>query len=130
MVRWDHLKWEIYTPKNFIIGPLGSGSIQDESYRKAILGSEGSEKNSIPYLKKSKTGEDLFGVFEKNWKLYACKFCQMWIYAYNQLDDLFMVPANNILQKKVQNPLDFKNGPNVSIKAPVLKKLSLDDLLS
>ena len=72
------MKWVYLKSVDFIIGPLYAGEIREDIEIKTILRSESSIKNSIPYVKKETS---YFYPKDYDWRIFSCKYCQMWLFA-------------------------------------------------
>ena len=123
-----------------------------------ILLSESSVVNNVPYVKKvGNQHQQYIYQEEQDWRMFSCKYCQMWIFCVENQDKRIALPLNNLVidakdragaggskkhkrsrfgyhrrinEDAVMNKglLSFRNGPKVSIKAPVLRKIGLEDL--
>lgn len=83
--------------------------------------------NSIVYRKKVMNETDLFFKEDDDWKMFACKYCNMWVYAIDSQQKKVAVPLNNLISNKKIGLLNNRTGPRVSVKAPVLRKINLCD---
>jgi hypothetical protein len=127
--QWDEMKWGYLSPSDFILGPLYAGQITNKFYIKNLLCSEGPVENSLLYVKKTHQDAQYFKNSAEDWKLFSCKVCQMWVYAIETTEKIIAIPTNNRISKKRMNGLlQFKMGSKVSIKAPVMRKINLEEI--
>jgi hypothetical protein len=46
-MKWESLKWAYFERDDFVIGPMGRGSIQNSNHRKIFMKSNTIDNNSI-----------------------------------------------------------------------------------
>lgn len=80
-LRYDEIGWTYLKCEDFIIGPLYAGEICEDMEIKTILRSESSIVNSIMYVKKAGPENTYFYPKDRDWKMFSCKYCQMWLFA-------------------------------------------------
>ena len=94
-VKYDRLKWGYLGREDFILGPKGSGIIRDgpekETQRQILTASLSIDENCEPIDLVSDNSRDR----DNDWKVYKCKYCYVWMYAYNKEEDCFSVLLNN-----------------------------------
>ena len=128
-LSWSKIRWKYFKPSEFILGPLYAGQISNKFYVKNLLCSEGPVENSIVYSKKASQDSQFYKNNDEDYRIVCCKICQMWVYGINTKEDKIAVPINNRVTKRKSGLLQFKfKGGNVSIKAPVLRKINLGDI--
>lgn len=128
-LQWEEVKWGYFKPSDFILGPLYAGQISNKFYVRHLLCSEGPVENSMVYVKKTGQETQYYKSAEEEYRLFCCKVCHMWVYGIETNESKIVVPTNNLITKNRKNGLlQFKAGSNVSIKAPVMRKIVLDDI--
>ncbi len=80
-LRYEEMQWTYLKSEDFIIGPLYAGEIREDIEIKSILNSESSISNSIPYVKKAGPETSYYYPKEHDWRMFSCKYCQLWIFA-------------------------------------------------
>jgi len=93
-----------------------------------MLNSEGTVKNSMVYIKKINPESQYFYENADEWRLFSCKTCQMWVFGVENVKNKIVIPLNNLRDNDKQGILKFRSGPKISIKAPVLRKVGIDDI--
>jgi hypothetical protein len=92
--KYDKLRWGYLSREDFVLGPMGSGIIDDsitlESQRIIATASLTIDQNFECMESGNKNTER-----DSNWVIYRCKYCYTWMYSYSQSDELFAVLLNN-----------------------------------
>jgi serine/threonine protein kinase len=128
-IPWEKMKWGYFKPSDFILGPLYVGQVSNKFHMRHLLCSEGPVENSVPYVKKIPQDSQYYKNSQEEYKLFACKVCHMWVYGIEAAENKIVVPTNILVTKRNKNGLlQFKSGPKVSIKAPMMRKINLDDI--
>ena len=130
-LNFPEVKWRYFKPSDFLIGPLYTGQVRDKFFVRHLLCSEGPVENSVTYVKKSAGESQFYQSHEGEYQLACCKICQMWIYGIRADDKSIAIPWNNIITRTRRDGLlQFKTGSanSVSIKAPVMRKITLNDI--
>lgn len=132
-VNFEELKWRYFKQSDFIIGPLYTGQMNNKFYIRHLLCSEGPVENSVSYVKKPRVESQFYQAGGEEYQLFCCKVCHMWIYGIEtkEKETKIVIPFNNLITNSRKNGLlQFKTGSgnNVSIKAPVMRKITLNDI--
>lgn len=94
-VKYDRLKWGYIGREDFILGPRRTGIIEcDKStdpQRQILTASLTIDENAVPLENQGTKNTERV----TTWQTYKCKYCYVWMYAYNQDDDCFAVLMNN-----------------------------------
>ena len=92
--KYDKLKWGYLGREDFILGPMGTGIIDDpltsESQRKIATASLTIDYNCECFENENKNTER-----DTEWSVYKWKYWYTWMYTYNNDEDLFAVLLNN-----------------------------------
>eukprot|EP01016_Furgasonia_blochmanni_P056845 TRINITY_DN9760_c0_g2_i1.p1 TRINITY_DN9760_c0_g2~~TRINITY_DN9760_c0_g2_i1.p1 ORF type:complete len:399 (+),score=86.92 TRINITY_DN9760_c0_g2_i1:61-1197(+) len=101
-IQMDSIRWCYCEPNDFIIGPAGTGQIQDKLYTQLILNSNGVTENCVMYQKLNKKPPNVVTKYmsrSDEWRVYMCKICTFWMYAVNPVDMKIAVVMNNLIRK-------------------------------
>ena len=81
------------------------------------------------YVKKTEKSTMFYETAREDYSLFCCKVCHMWIYGIEANKNKIIVPKNNLITKRRMNGLlQFKVGAKESIKAPVMRKINLEQI--